>query len=337
MKVSVIIPVYNTAGEGKLNFCLDSILHQTCSDLEIIAVDDASTDESPEVLKEYAEKYPDRFHVYTHEKNSRQGTAKNTGLQYATGEWISFIDSDDWITPDYYEKLLQKAEETGADFVGCDCSIVREHTFTPGNPVTLYTEQHCGVLDEEKHTLHIMECGYMVTKIYKRSVIEENHLRFPEGIFYEDNCAGPLWSVHFTHFEKVSEPMYFYYQHSTSTVNTITESRCRDRMTAMDIMLKSMKENGGLEKYHDAVEFRYTELYFVNTLFSYMLGCKEKHIGFVKELKKGILNNFPNFRQNPYYPRIKDAEQKKMIDLLMKSTMGFYVYYSALWMYRRMR
>ena len=75
MKLSVIVPVYNMAAEGKLNFCLDSLVNQTVTDYEIIAVDDASTDDSPKILREYAAKYPDKVRVLTHEVNKRQGGA----------------------------------------------------------------------------------------------------------------------------------------------------------------------------------------------------------------------------------------------------------------------
>ena len=210
MKLSVIVPVYNMAAEGRLQFCLDSLVNQTISDYEILAVDDASTDQSPEILREYAEKYPGKLRVLTHQVNRRQGGAKNTGLKAAAGEWVGFIDSDDWVTPDYYEKLLRRAEETGADMVGCDYSLVDSHTFEVGRVVRNNSAEQTGVLDREKHGRLIMRSGSMVIKIYKRQVITENHLDFPEGIFYEDNCAGPVWSLYFKRFERVEEPLYYY-------------------------------------------------------------------------------------------------------------------------------
>lgn len=337
MKLSIIVPVYNMVEGNKLQFCLDSLVNQTISDYEIIAVDDASTDGSGEVLMEYQKKYPHLFKVLTHEVNKRQGGAKNTGLKVAVGEWIGFIDSDDWISPDYYEKLLKKAEETGADMVGCDYNLVYEHTFEVGKIVQNNSMDQTGVLDEEQHKKLIMRSGSMVIKIYKHQVIKENHLEFPEGIFYEDNCAGPIWSLYFTHFEKVEEPLYYYYQHNTSTVHTITESRCRDRMTAGALMLKEMKDRGALEKYGREVEYRFTELYYVITLFSYMLGAQKKRLGFVKELKEGMLNAFPNFQQNPYYQQFTNPEEKEMIALQMQSDRKFFYYYSLKTKVRKIR
>ena len=109
MKLSIIVPVYNMAAGGKLNYCLDSLINQTIEDYEIIAVDDCSTDDSLEILREYERKYDKIVKVIASPVNRKQGGAKNLGLKEAKGEWIGFIDSDDWITADYYQKLLKKA------------------------------------------------------------------------------------------------------------------------------------------------------------------------------------------------------------------------------------
>ena len=337
MRLSVIVPVYNMAGGGKLQFCLNSLVNQTISDYEIITVDDASTDNSLEILKEYERKYPHLIRVVAHEVNKRQGGAKNTGLKYAKGEWIGFIDSDDWVTPDYYEKLLAKADKTGADMVGCDYNLVHEHTFTVGQVVQNNTMEQTGVLDDEKHKKLIMRSGSMVIKIYKHSVIKENHLEFPEKIFYEDNCAGPLWSLYFKHFERVDEPMYYYYQHAVSTVHYITEEKCRDRVRAEELFYEECKERGFLERYPEEIEFRFTELCYVITLFSYMQGAKRPKLSFVKELRKAVAERFPEFERNCYYKQLVGAEEQKWIALQGKSDALFYWYYRLKLFVRNMR
>ncbi len=315
------------AGEGKLQFCLDSLLAQTVEDYEIIAVNDASMDDSLRILREYEARFPQKVRVITYEVNKRQGGAKNEGLRAAIGEWIGFVDSDDWLAPDFYEKLLQKAYETGADMVGCDYNLVDHHTMEVGRVVRNNNRDQTGVLDFEKHKRLFLRSGSMVIKIYKHSVIRENHLNFPEGIFYEDNCAGPLWSLYFTHFERVEEPLYYYYQHAVSTVHHITEEKCRDRMKAAELLYQECVKRGFGEHYREELEFRFTELYYAITLFSYLSGVKHPKLSFLRELRGGVERRFPDFQKNPYYRQYTGEVEKRMIALQAKSDLGFLLYY----------
>ncbi len=327
MKLSVIVPVYNMADDGKLNYCLDSLLNQTYQDLEILAVDDASTDRSFEILREYEARFPKKVKVFTYPDNRRQGGARNEGLKHASGEWIGFLDSDDWVAPDCYEKLLLKAAETGADVVGCDYNLVDTHTMTVGRIVPNNSDEQTGVLTEEKHKKLLLRPGSMVIKIYRASVIRENQLCFPEHIFYEDNCAGSLWSLYFTRFEKVNEPLYYYYQHQASTVHAVTEAKCEDRIRAMELFYEGCEKGGFFQNYRTEIEYRFAELYYVITLFSYMHGMKHPKLRFVKRLRKGMERYFPDFEKNPYYQEYTNEEMKKMIALQAKSDVAFFVYY----------
>ncbi len=337
MVVSVIVPVYNMAADGKLNYCLDSILNQTYTDLEVIAVDDASTDESYEILSQYEAANPGRFIAAHNEKNLRQGGAKNIGLKLARGEWISFIDSDDWIHPDFYEKLIRKATETGADIVGCDYNLVHEHTMEIGEIIENNADEQTGICTLEKHKLLAMRPGSMVIKIYRRELIFDHLLNFPENIFYEDNCAGTIWMLYCKHFEKVNEPLYYYYQHNVSTVHTITEERCRDRMTAGLKLIEESNRRGFLKDYGAEIEYRFTELFYITTLFSYVSGCKKIHLTFLGKLRSGIMQEFPEFRQNEYYRRFVDAETSKLINLHMKGSVLFLIYYKLLHIGRKIK
>ena len=337
MKLSVIVPVYNMAADGKLQFCLDSILKQTMYDLEIIAVDDASTDDSYQVLLSYADRYPEKVKVFRNSENKRQGGAKNEGLKHASGEWIGFVDSDDFLDSRYYEKLLQKAEETGADVVGTDYTLVSKQEFMPGKTVANNSLQQCGVLDEAKHKDLVMRPGSMVIKIYRRELIYDNHLDFPEHIFYEDNCAGTVWMLYAKHFEKVEEPLYYYYQHDTSTVHTITEERCRDRMKAGELLLLETKARGFYDTYREEIEFRFIETYYVTTVFSYLSGAKKIRLSFLNELRMGAKAYVPNFEENPYYVNQIGPEERKLLHIQQKNNTCFLLYYLGLKWYRKLR
>ena len=292
MELSIIVPVYNMAADGKLEYCLNSLVNQTITDYEIIAVDDASTDHSPQILLDYAADYPDLFKVYFSPENRKQGGAKNIGLKHARGRYIGFIDSDDWIAPDMYEKLLKKAKETGADMGACNCHLTHGHSEASGQEGRTHYEAQTGILDEDKYKLLILDPGSLVIKIYRRNLIYDCGMCFPEHMFYEDNAIATAIMLKAKHFEYMDEPLYAYYQHTTSTVHTITKERCGHRLEASRIMLQHAKDLGYLDKYHDEIEFKFTELFYVNTLFSYLQGVGKKDIAFLTALQKEMKESF---------------------------------------------
>lgn len=337
MQLSIIVPVYNMAAEKKLEYCLDSLVTQTLADYEIIAVDDCSTDESWDILKNYEKRFPEKFRALHLEENKHQGGAKNAGLKTAQGEWIGFIDSDDWITPDMYERLIERAKSTGADLVGCDYCLTSEHSMKVGQVVHNNKAGQTGVLDDEKRRSLILDGGSLVVKIFRRSMILDNELWFPEHIFYEDNALGNSYLVLANHFEYIEEPLYYYYQHGSSTVHTISEKRCEDRCEAGRLMLDEAERHDFLDKYRTELEYSFTLLFYVNTLFTYMAGVKRVKYRFVKRLGEEMSCRFPNFQENPYYLERTHAEEKKLIRMQMKSTVLFMVYYKLLWTYRNFR
>lgn len=337
MKLSIIVPFYNMAADGKLNYCMDSLVHQTLTDYEILAVDDCSQDDTYALLLSYEERYPQKVRALQTPENKKQGGARNLGIEQAKGEWIGFMDGDDWAAPDMYEKLLRKAQETGADVVGCDLHQVQEHSMKIGQIVNANTMDQTGALDEQRYRKLMLNPCSMVIKIYQKEVIDRYQLRFPEGIFYEDNCAGPVWMLHFKHFEKVEEPLYYYYQDPSSTTHYISEAKCRDRMKAGKLLVEECRRYGFYEPYHKELEFAFTKLYYVNTLFTYMIGVKGQRLSFLEDLKKGMLEEFPDFQQNAYFQEGFDAEQKKLIGLHMKSSLLFWGYYKLLSGYRKIR
>ena len=337
MELSIIVPVYNMAADGKLEYCLNSLVNQTITDYEIIAVDDASTDNSPQILLDYAANYPDLVKVYFSPENRKQGGAKNIGLKHARGRWIGFIDSDDWTTPDMYEKLLKKAKETGADMVACNYHLTYEHSGAIGQEVRTHYEAQTGVLDEDKYKLLILDSGSLVIKIYRRSLIYDCGMQFPEHIFYEDNAIANAIVLKAKHFEYIDEPLYAYYQHAASTVHTISMERCEHRMEAARIMLKHAKDFDYLEKYHDEIEFKFTVLFYVNTLFSYLQGVGKKDIAFLSSMQKEMKITFPNFEENPYYKARIGEEERMFIHMQQKSTRWMLAWYEFKWFVRRLR
>ncbi len=335
MKLSIVVPVYNMAADNKLKYCLDSLIAQSIADYEIIAVDDASTDASMEILREYESNYPWKFKIVQSYENQKQGGARNRGIEVARGKWIGFVDSDDWVAPDMYKKLIKKAEKTGADVVGCDYCMVDSHTMEVGKLMPNNTMDQTGILDRERYKKLVMNPGSMVIKIYLKSVIDTYQLRFPENTFYEDNCASPIWMLHFTHFEKIEEPLYYYYQHDLSTVHEISQEKCEMRLLMGEKLIEEARRYNIYKPYRQEFEFAFSKLYYMNTLFTYMLGVKKPKVRFLKQIAEGIRQEFPDFQENIYYQNAFDAEQKKLAAMHMESPLKFKLYFQLLWFYRR--
>jgi glycosyltransferase involved in cell wall biosynthesis len=167
-KVSVIIPVWNA--EAYLRRCLDSVVNQTLRNIEIICVNDGSTDSSLAILNEYAAA-DSRMRVVSLEKNSGESIARNTGLAMAGGEYIGSVDNDDAVDPDFYEKLYAKAGETGADIVK---GVRLQIEYDGMTPRILNINSRV----REDKTYFISQWW---TAIYKASLIKNNNINFPEG------------------------------------------------------------------------------------------------------------------------------------------------------------
>jgi len=337
MRLSIIVPVFNQESDNKLIHCLDSLINQTMDDYEILAVDDCSTDNSMDILNDYGSRYPDRFVAIHGEVNHHQGGAKNIGLKKATGEWISFIDADDWVVPNYYERMIGKAEETGADVVGFDYCLVSEHTFVATERIPNSRKDQVGLLNESRKKSLILDGGSLCTKIFRRESVISNGLFFPEDIFYEDNAVGNSYMILANHFEYIPEPLYFYYQHGDSTVHTFSVSRCDDRLESGRLMIHEAKRQGYFDTYKKELEYAFTLLYYQNTLFTYMACVKPTKYSYVKKMNKEMRDYFPQFENNPYYIERTHAEEKKLMHMAGSSTLFFMMYYKLLWAYRNIR
>lgn len=335
--LSVIVPVWNMASEDRLLWCMNSLLGQEgIADYEIIAVDDASTDGSLELLRSMEREHPEKLHVLHSETNRRQGGAKNLGLAAAAGEWIAFIDADDWVVPDYFARLLRKAEATGADCVGTDYCIVYEHTMESGTVIANGRVEQTGELDDEKRRLLLLDSGSLCVKIYRREIVVDCPSRFPENMFYEDNALAGTWIMRMHRYEYVPGPLYYYYQHEDSTVHTVTAERLEDRLRAGRIMLEEAGRYGFLERFRPELEYSFTVLFYKNTVFSALQGMKEKGVySFVTRVAGEMRRTFPDFQENPYYKEKIDAEEKRLMKMQMENPLWFYLYYRLLWMYRR--
>ena len=217
---SVIIPIYNS--EEYLARCIDSVLAQTAGDFELILVDDGSKDRSGDICKEYQEK--DSRIKYIRKENAGVSAARNTGIEYATGAYIGFIDSDDEISPDMYENLLTAATRSGADIAVCDITTVYSDGTTEDD--TLPNVPNNKLI--RKENLKPEQLRYMAGSacrcIYRKTLFSDENIRFPVGIKLSEDrifnifamgCAGGIYYI--------KKQLYLRYVISGSAVNKYHE------------------------------------------------------------------------------------------------------------------
>lgn len=207
-KISVIVPVYNT--KSQLKTCLDSILQQSFQALEIIVVDDGSTDDAKELILEYHHKYTNKV-IPIIKENEGPGIARNIGIQHATGEYLGFVDSDDWVHPDMYHTLY-KAASKGHDFILCDYvhhriddRRVLFRGFT-GNPFS-----------HKQAVKHSTDAAFSCNKLIKKSLFR--HLMYPGG-WYEDLGTIPILLTYAESPAYVRKALYYYQERCGSITNS---------------------------------------------------------------------------------------------------------------------
>lgn len=227
MLFSIIIPVYNV--EKYLRDCLDSVLGQTCSDWEVVCVNDGSTDESGAILDEYLTKDP-RIRVIT-QVNGGLSAARNTGLANAKGDYILFLDSDDWLESIALEVLA--ANLNGEDML---CFSGRRYfeesnTFHPSDQ--LQERQYTSGMEYyNNNALLRRDFAFVcvVLRAYRRLFLLENGLHFKEGIFHEDNLFTPLACFYARKVRTINECLYDYRVRESSITTTENPQRLKDLM-----------------------------------------------------------------------------------------------------------
>jgi len=237
-KVSVIVPVYNVA--PYLARCLDSLINQTLRAIEIIVIDDCSTDQSLSILQTYQTNHPDKIVLIALNQNIKQGGARNRGLDIARGEFIGFVDSDDFVDLGLYQALYDKAIKTGADVVNYPTKRIDSKTqeAIQCKPEPLLP---CGVIDTDEKKNHILACyGEKIwNKLFHKRLW--HNLRFPEGIFYEEQSTMALLIFSVQQVAHVEGYYYFYCKRSTSvTGSPYSFQKTSDYLTSTKFFLSKV-------------------------------------------------------------------------------------------------
>lgn len=324
MPISIIIPCYNSA--QYLDRCIKSLLQQTLSfdQLQLVFVNDASTDNTLSILLAYEAKYPKLITVIDSPSNLKQGGARNLGLQYATGDYVGFVDSDDWVEPDMYEQLYRKAIDYQCDIVGCCiCRNLPDGTETP-YPVSEDAYYKLTADDISAHRTLPSIGSYNVTRIIRRSILIDNQIFFPEHVYYEDNFFSGILQYYLRSGYYLNRCFYHYYYRPESTTSQTSLSSLLDRLTVELMKIEEFQKRGLFDLYHTQIEYDFLKLFYFNTMDLLFAGFAKFPFDIFLYMKKSIIEIFPNYlsnpllqnacSQNPYYRFFLELLQKDISD-----------------------
>ena len=320
-KISVILPCYNV--EAYIDRTLTSIIEQSIGldSLEIICVNDCSQDNTMSKLENWEQKYPDNILLINLPTNSRQGAARNLGLNYSTCDYVAFIDSDDWIEKDYFEKLYTIALKDNYDIV--QCQFVRDFSNTlsytdkrrlDGKPDELLNI--VSIEDRKKALVKKTINNSPPCKLIKKSLLIDNNILFSEGLAYEDSYWGVLLNMYFNSAYILNEQLYHYYVNEASTSLTTNELYHVDLLTNQMMLWHELDKRGFMHEYQDEIDIEF--VYSCALIFWKMIVLRYNipPYSLYRLLCIIIQEHIPNIMKNPH---ILGAELSEMHMLLLKS------------------
>lgn len=315
-KISFVLPCYNV--EKWIDRCLMSIERQTIGieNLEIICVDDCSTDSTVEKLMVWESKYPENFMLVQLNENRRQGNARNVGLQYASSEWIAFVDSDDWIEPQYCEYMLQAAERDQFDVICCgskrdfstELSCFDEDYENGFKDVIINSE------DERREYIILPPLGYSAwAKLIKKEFLIKNELYFPVDITYEDAAWGSLVQLYVNKACVFDKKLYHYFVNENSTVLTANSNHHLDCLTAQTYVWREYKSRGFYNKFKFELEMEHIFSAFLPAIKLCVFRYEEPNYNVYLLLRELMIDRISDYKENPYVKAGRLSEFHKLI------------------------
>lgn len=289
MKLSIIVPIYNV--EKYLAKCLDSLVNQTFLDIEILLINDGSTDKSLEIATNYKDKYSDKISIYT-KPNGGLSDARNYGINHAQGDFLAFIDSDDYVDVSMFEKMFASQTQYNADIVACDMMYVYE------NGKQTVSSAGDFIVESAKENLSMIDINNSAcNKIFRRSLFDA--IKFPVGKWYEDLATIPLVIYEANTISHVKEPLYFYFQRSGSIAHTKNE-----KMFDIYWAIESISKYFYLKEDKEIISPIINRMYIKHGLFLTTLRIKNitnlnDRLEFYKLNKIQLESKYPNWFKDP--------------------------------------
>ena len=309
-KLSIIVPVYGV--EKYIDKCLNSLVKQSLKEIEIILVNDGTKDNSQKIIDKYVKKYPDKIKSYIKE-NGGQGSARNYGLKKATGEYIGYVDSDDFVEKDMYKKLYNKAKENNYDIVVCGNYNVSED----------YQNKNIDAFINNYNTdLENIFFGKMAVwnKIYKRDILIKNKLEFKEKVWYEDLAFTLKAIMNSNTFAFIDEPLYDYLIREGSTMNNSNVQRNLEILDAFNDILSYIQHNKK-EEYFSKIEFLAIDHIYISAIVRVLKAEADDKVKreTINKLLDYMNKKFPNYKNNKYINTL--SKNRKIIYKLINIKM----------------
>lgn len=311
-KFSIIVPVYNT--EKELPRCLDSLVGQTFSDIEIIVVNDGSPDNSKAVIDEYEIRYPQIIKSFTQE-NRGQSAARNLALKNASGEFVFFVDSDDYIDKDACEKTYAYASENDLDIVCFDVFTEIGSTVVGGD--------HCSISDRDLSVQYVLNEASPCNKIIRRSILSDNGLFFLEDHIYEDLQLIPRLALYTDKIGYMRDGFYHYVIRQGSTMRQKVYTK---KLESIYYVMESLKEafKGSRFEREGVVEYMFIEHLLHLAVYRYLDYAEGK--ADIKRIAGIMKKEYPRWRRNKFYSR-KGFKDKVFCNL---------AYYKQVWLLKKL-
>lgn len=316
VKLSIIVPAYNT--KEYLRDCLDSLLDQGLDDYEIIVVNDGSTDMSQPLIDTYVAKY-DHIHSLI-KPNGGLGSARNFGLRFARGEYITFVDSDDMIEKGAYAKVLSKMEDSS------DICIFDMKYWYEDDTREDHIQKGLQRKNEDIKKDLIMSPLSSCNKVYKKEWFLNAGLSFPEGLLYED---VPVVIKAYLASDKVvyiDEPFYIYRQRSQSIMNSAYSERANDIFKIMEDLYDDIDQKDK-ECYHDELEYLFIEQLGLYGAYRFLNYDKPYYKRMMEKAHELLKKCYPNYKRNPY---IKDLNTKEKIFIALNFKLTYFIWHMYL-------
>ncbi len=302
LKYSIIIPIYNV--EKHLSKCLDSLVNQTYSNLEIILVNDGTKDNSESIVLEYTKKYDNI--IYIKKENGGQGSARNLGLTKATGDYISFVDSDDYVEKNMYEVINDTLLKNKYDILIFDCYEISADS---KKIVEMFKKM---ASDNIKN--YIISPAGPWNKIYSNKFI--NNIKFLENYIYEDLAVIPSLANYAKNIGYINKPLYNYIIHENSTMR---QSEYNEKLLHIFYVLEHLSnlfiKESNYEKYKEEIEYIYIENLLHGAALRFLK--YEEGINSLNKIVDIMKEKYPKYRQNKYFKK-ESFKYKIMCYLVMK-------------------